>query len=110
MIDSLLHPETLTVLAVAETGLDEDGVPTETTTESAWGPCNVHQTSTTEIRDGREIITNRLRASGPLAERITGGDRIRYGGNVYRIDGEPSHLKGGALNHTELFLIEWKGE
>lgn len=109
MIGTLLHPYTLAVTTVTAGAPDADGTPTETTTVTEWGPCNVQQVQTTEERGGREVVTTRLRASGPLARWITAGDRITWDGTVYQVDGNPAHFVGGALDHTEAVLIEWKG-
>lgn len=110
MISELLHPETLTVTLVTQGGPDEDGVPTETVTTRPWGPCNVQRSSTSEQRDGREVVTTTLQASGPLAPWITESDRITYLGKAYRVDGEPAHFRGGAFDHTEVTLIKWTGQ
>lgn len=105
-----LHLENLTVRVVTAGAPDADGVPVVTTTAREWGLCNVQQTVTTETRGGREVTVTRLRASGPLARWITSGDVIERGGVTYRVDGDPAHFVGGALDHTELALIVWKGE
>lgn len=109
MITDLLHPEAVTVTLVAPGPPDDDGVPTETVTTRPWGPCNIQRSSSTEQRDGREVVTTTLRVSGPLAEWIGEDDRVTCRGKDYRVDGEPAHFKGGALDHTELMLIKWTG-
>lgn len=107
--DAGLHRETLAVHVVTTGGPDDDGVPVETLVERPWGPCNVQQVSSTEERDGREIVTTGMRASGPLAQWIDAGARVTRDGVDYRVDGDPAHFVGGALDHTEVRLIAWKG-
>lgn len=110
MINSLLHNETLTVRVATAGDPDEDGEVTESFIDRDWPGCNVQQKTSVEIRDVGEVITTRLLASGPLAEWISDADRILRADREYRVDGEPAHFKGGALDHTELFLIAWKGQ
>lgn len=109
MIGALLHPESLTVQRVSFGPPDDDGVPTQTITLRAWGPCNVQQLTTTETGGATQLVGERWRASGPLADWIEPGDRITWGGQDYAIDGHPAHYGGGALDHTELVLARWEG-
>jgi|GEM_PF-1106151 len=108
---STLHREVLTVCLVTTGIPDSDGVPVVTTTTRPWGPCNVQQSGTTEERNGREVVTVGLRASGPLAEWVSAGDIIERprDGAVYQVDGAPAHYVGGALDHTEVRLVAWSG-
>lgn len=107
---SLLHPATLTMHTVTDGPPNAAGEVTETTLDRVWGPCNVQAAGTTEARDNGEVVSSRLRASGPLAEWITSADHATYKGHRYRVDGEPVHFTGGALDHTELYLITWRGQ
>lgn len=108
--DADLHRETLTVhvVQVADEP-DDDGVAAETSVPREWGPCNVQQVSSSEERGGREIVTTGMRASGPLARWISAGDRLTRDGVDYRVDGDPAHFVGNALDHTEVRLVAWKG-
>lgn len=107
---SLLRNQMITVIKVSVGMPDEDGVPTETVEPAPWGPCNVQRASTTEVRDGNEITTTKLRAIGPLAQWINSMARITWQGVDYQVDGEPAHFLGGVLNHTEVDLIRWVGQ
>lgn len=107
---SLLHPETLLVTVVIVGTPDDDGVPMATTLTRVWESCNVQQSSTIEDRGGGEVVTVKLHASGPLAEWITSESLVDWNGTTYRVEGEPAHFRGGALNHTEINLIGWEGQ
>lgn len=110
MMGTLLHHETLIVLTATAGEVDDDGEVIEAFMERDWPGCNVQLKSSVEVREIGEVITTRLLASGPLAEWISDADRVVRDGRQYRVDGEPGHFKGGALDHTELFLIAWKGQ
>lgn len=105
----LLHRETLTVLVVTTGEPDDDGVPTEDVVERAVPGWNVQPVGTNESLGDAEVVTGRWRASGPLTEWLQAGDRLRWRGTAYRVDGEPQHYRGGSLDHTEVVLIAWKG-
>lgn len=109
MISDLLHPHTLLVHQVSDGPLNAAREVTRITSDREWGPCNVQQTASTETRTSGESTVTRFRASGPLAQWISSGDRVTWLGESYAIDGKPAHFSGGSLNHTEAVLIEWKG-
>lgn len=109
MIGALLHPHTVVVERVTFGPPDDDGVPTQTTSEQRWGPCSVQQATTTETDGSTEFVTDRWRVSGPLADWIRPGDRVRWNGSWFEVNGEPAHFTGGALDHTEVAITRWEG-
>jgi len=103
-----LYLETLTVRRVERGAPDADGVPTETVTETPWGPCNVQQATTDETAPPTQQVTDRLQAIGPLAPDIRPGDLIVRDGLEHHIEGAPAHYRG-VLDHTELVMTRWEG-
>lgn len=106
--DTSLHAETLTVVQVS-TGPPVDGIPQTTRVERDLLAGNVQQVGTSESVGNHELVTERVRWSGPPAEWVQPGDEVLWRGRRYRVDGEPAHFRGGVLDHTEFVLIIWKG-
>ena len=73
--------------------------------------CSVQPAGTTLTQDGRiEGIMDGLTAYVPEGADIKAGDRIRYGENVYTINGEPLLWPGVArMQHIQLNLVRWYG-
>lgn len=73
--------------------------------------CSVQPTGTTLSQDGRVLgITETLTAYIPDGSDVKAGDRIRYDGNDYAIDGEPRRWVAALnLSHIQLTLKKWEG-
>ena len=73
--------------------------------------CSV-QPGTTELsQDGRVLgILDGLTCYMPFGSDVREGDRIRYDGNDYEINGEPKVWHGvGNTSHVQLILRRWTG-
>lgn len=103
-----LHVEVVEVLIPVEGPPDDDGVPTTRDLIHPWPSCSVQQAGSAEDMAGREAVTTRIKISGPIAEWITSGCRIRWRGTEYRIDGDPAHYRT-VIPHTEVTAVTWKG-
>ena len=73
--------------------------------------CLVQPQDTILSEDGRVLgVKNTTTVCAPADSDIRPGDRIRYDGNVYIIDGDPMIWKGvGRLEHMKLHLQRWRG-
>lgn len=73
--------------------------------------CSVQPASTTLSQDGRVLgISESLTAYLPDGADVMAGDRIRYNGEVYTIDGEPRQWKAALnLSNIQLTLKKWEG-
>ena len=83
----------------------------DNTSELTIGGCSVQPTGTSLTQDGRvQGITDGLTVYGPIDADVQAGDRIRYNGNVYTINGDPLIWPGAArLAHVQLNLQRWRG-
>lgn len=66
---------------------------------------------TSLTQDGRvQGIADGLTVYAPAEADIKAGDRIRFGGNDYTINGDPLMWPGAArLAHIQLNLQRWRG-
>lgn len=73
--------------------------------------CSVQPAGTTLSQDGRvQGVMDGLTVYAPADADILPGDRIRFGGNVYTITGDPLMWPGAArLAHMQLNLQRWRG-
>lgn len=73
--------------------------------------CSVQPASTSLSQDGRvQGIADGLTVYVPAEADIKAGDRIRFGGNDYTINGDPLMWPGAArLAHIQLNLQRWRG-
>lgn len=73
--------------------------------------CSVQPSSTTLSQDGRvQGVTDGLTVYAPEDADVQAGDRIRYRGNVYTINGDPLLWPGVArMQHMQLNLTRWRG-
>ena len=80
-------------------------------TEKEITGCSMQPASTSLSEDGRVLgIRDEYSLFAPADADIKAGDRIRYGGNVYTIDGEPKKWVGAVnLSHIQLTLRRWSG-
>ena len=104
-----LHQETITIQSVGLGAPDSAGVPARTITERVWEGCHVQPVGTTESVGAAQVVTDRLRVSGPLAPWIKPEDTLTRGGRTFEIEGEPQHYTGGVLDHTEIIVRAQKG-
>lgn len=109
----ILHDDHVTILTRTSGGWpDANGVPTTTTTETAWDGVNVQQVQADELTDqDRETSRTWYRVSGPPAPTpIMAGDRIRWRGTEYRVDGDADTRTGSfRINHTSLRMYAARG-
>jgi len=73
--------------------------------------CSVQPASTSLTQDGRvQGIQDGLTVYAPPGVDIQAGDRVRYNGNVYAINGDPLAWPGAvSLDHIQLNLVRWRG-
>lgn len=73
--------------------------------------CLVQPGTTILDQDGRVLgISDGLTVCAPVDSDIKAGDRIRYDGEVYIIDGKPLVWKNvKKLDHMKLNLRRWRG-
>lgn len=73
--------------------------------------CLVQPSSTTLSQDGRvQGVTDGLTVYAPEDADVQAGDRIRFRGNVYTINGDPLLWPGVArMQHMQLNLTRWRG-
>lgn len=109
-LPGVLHDDTVTIVRVVYGGPDADGVPVETTDELEWTGVNVQQASTDELDNyQQERNTTHFRVSGPPVD-IEPGDRIRWRGEVYLVDGVPDTRRGRyRIERTRLMMYQTEG-
>lgn len=81
-------------------------------TELSISGCSVQPASTSLSQDGRILgISEGLTAYAPVNADILAGDRIKYGGKTYTINGEPKIWTSptGNLSNMQLQLERWSG-
>lgn len=73
--------------------------------------CSVQPTTTGLTQDGRvEGVIDGLVVYAPADIDVRAGDRIRFNGATYTINGDPLVWPGaGRLAHTQLNLQRWRG-
>ena len=110
LLSTILHDTAVTILRSTLGPPDSDGVPTETTVEIPWRGVNVQQVGSKDLADaGRDTRVTTWRVSGPPVD-VDGGDRIRWLGNEYQVDGEPdTRLGAHRINRTKLFMVKGVG-
>lgn len=80
-------------------------------TELTIDGCSVQPASTSLSQDGRVLgVQDGLTVYAPAGVDIQAGDRIRYAGNIYTINGDPLIWPGAVrLDHIQLNLQRWRG-
>lgn len=105
-----LGSHTLTV--VRDAGKDPLGDPLPGgATETTVTGCFVQPRSSTEQTDMRDTVTTGLVAFMPAGTDVLATDRIRWGGALYAVDGDPAaweELNGNA-HHLEVLLRRVEG-
>lgn len=82
-------------------GKDLDWEAASRTDELAW----VHQTSATEVVDGRDSLVSTLKIFGPPDSAITGRSRVEIGDETYEVTGRPLVAsKPGGAHHVKSVL------
>lgn len=73
--------------------------------------CSVQPTSTSLSQDGRVLaVQDGLVVYAPAGIDVKAGDRIKYGNDVYTINGDPLIWPAaGKLEHVQLNLQRWRG-
>ena len=73
--------------------------------------CSVQPASTSLTQDGRvQGINDGLTVYAPVDADVKAGDRIRFNGAVYTINGDPLIWPGVArMQHMQLNLVRWRG-
>lgn len=72
--------------------------------------CVVHPVFVEEVVDPTtDSVIRRQWVGAPAGSDIVATDRVRYGGRVYRVDGEPAGFETGVLDHIELTMTEVTG-
>lgn len=73
--------------------------------------CSVQPATTTLDQNGRVMgISEGLTAYLPEGSDVKAGDRIKYNGEIYMINGEPRIWTGARLlSNIQLSLIKWEG-
>lgn len=73
--------------------------------------CSVQPATTGLSQDGRVLgINEGWTAYIPEGSDVQAGDRIRFDGNVYEINGEPKKWTGAfTRSHVQLNLVRWEG-
>ena len=80
-------------------------------TELVIKGCSVQPATTSLSQDGRVLgITEGWTAYLPEGSDVKAGDRIRFEGEIYTINGEPKKwTAAGRLSNIQLNLMRWQG-
>ena len=80
-------------------------------TELTITGCSIQPAATSATFDGRVLgISEQLTAYLPEDADVKAGDRIKFDGEIYTINGEPKKWTAAArLSNIQLNLIRWKG-
>ena len=80
-------------------------------TELVIKGCSVQPATTSLSQDGRVLgIAEGWTAYLPEGSDVKAGDRIRFEGEIYTINGEPKKwTAAGRLSHIQLNLMRWQG-
>ena len=84
----------------------------EHATEHQVANCQVTAASTSQERDGRVVnVTDGRTFRAAYDADIQPGDRVRWNGEVYEVDGEVFHSKSpsGRVSSTRCALQRWEG-
>ena len=105
--------ETVTVIRPASKTVRGSTVPDwDNATEHQLARCQVTAASTQQDRGGRVVnVSDRRTLRAPYDADILPGDRVRWNGEVYEVDGEVFHSKSptGRVSTTRCALQRWEG-
>lgn len=106
MIPSSLLPQTVTINTRALAGArDAYGNRTRTTSEAAEVRARLHPLTTTELVDGRDVVTDLWRLYLPADVVIGAGDEVIQGTRRFLVEGTPAVRWGrGSPHHVEVSL------
>lgn len=84
---------------------------TDKVTEKTIKGCSVQPAATQLSQDGRVLgISDGMTVYCPPGTDVQAGDRIKWDGNTYEIDGEPRKWPGALrCDHIQLNLRRWEG-
>ncbi|BAU83339.1 hypothetical protein SLA_2412 [Streptomyces laurentii] len=101
-----LRRHTVTVVDRILVGQDDRGQDVYADVERDVTGCNMQPVSSSEANDGRTQIITRWRLAGPPGMGLTALSRVRFGGVLYEVEGDPGEHESfaGLLDHTEAFL------
>jgi hypothetical protein len=87
--------------------VDYDSPPAEDPVDRCW----LEPTGSQEVGDGRAAVLTGYTVDAPWEADITAADRVRYGGVLFDVDGQPLKVPSptGALRSTRLALRVWEG-
>jgi len=104
----VIGPHTVTLVRPAGRDAWGDVINSESTT-SVPG-CFWQPVSSSEVQDGADTVTTVARVFMPATASPGPGDRVRFGGREYEINGRPSlyHTPAGP-HHWEVDLREVEG-
>lgn len=73
--------------------------------------CSVQPSGTSLSQDGRVLgVQDGLTVYAPVDADVKAGDRIRFGNDVYTINGDPMVWPAaGRMAHIQLNLTRWRG-
>lgn len=73
--------------------------------------CSIQPATTSLSQDGRVLgINEQMTAFLPAGSDVKAGDRIKFNGETYTINGDPKEWTGArALSNMQLNLIRWEG-
>jgi hypothetical protein len=73
--------------------------------------CSIQPATTSLSQDGRVLgINEQLTAYLPAGSDVKAGDRIKFNGDVFTINGDPKEWPGArSLSNMQLNLIRWEG-
>lgn len=105
--------DTITVIRPGITQSRGSNIPDWTkATETQVTGCSVQPAGTSLSQDGRVLgVTDGLTAYLPPSADVQQGDRIRFDGQVYTIDGDPRKWKSATekVSNILLNLKRWTG-
>lgn len=96
-----------TVTVVRPVGFDRHGDPLPgDPTETVVTGCSVQPASTTEDLDGRDTVAELWDLYAPAGTDLRATDRVRFGGILLEVDGEPLSWDDhrGTAHHLEVRL------
>ena len=105
--------DTVTVIRAAERESRGSTVKDwEHATEHEVARCQVTNRTTAQERDGRVAnVADGMTLRAPYGSDIRAGDRVRWDGDVYEVDGDVFNTKSptGAVSNLKCALRLWRG-
>jgi len=105
--------DSATVIRAAAKSARGSTVPDwENASEHELARIQVTAAATQQDRDGRVVnVADSFTLRAPYDADVRPGDRVRYGGETYEVDGEVFHSKSptGRVSTTRCALRRWEG-